>query len=174
MITKRPAGGVFFSGPPGFFELLAVKVFWVIWWWQGGLHWENIKGGKKSAQPLIQLQSCHLSAKFQLKSKHVIREEEFFFFFFISLCKERAHLHLMLERAQPHVCDVNCFQLLVNKQLITTFTHVKWQLLVALEVITAAKEEFRQQSINSNRIQERDRTFIHRTTVQKSTVSCCN
>lgn len=97
--------------------------------------------GKKSAQPLIQLQTSHLSAKFQQNNKHGIRvihvEEEFWgFFVFFSLCIEKTHLHLM-----PDVCDANCFQLLVNKQLITTFIHVRWQPLVAFEVITSAKEE---------------------------------
>lgn len=37
MITVRPIGSASFSGPPRSFELLAVKVFQVIRWWQGGL-----------------------------------------------------------------------------------------------------------------------------------------
>lgn len=166
----------------GCFLLGTTRVFWIVscqgvlsdMMVAGGLTLREYQRGKEISSASNTAAVLSPFSKIPIEKQTCDSWRRVFFFFFISLCKERAHLHLMLERAQPHVCDVNCFQLLVNKQLITTFTHVKLQLLVALEVITAAKEEFRQQSINSNRIQERDRTFIHRTTVQKSTVSCCN
>lgn len=65
----------------GCFLLGTTRVFWIVscqgvlsdMMVAGGLELREHQRGKKSAQPLIQLQSCHLSAKFQLKSKHVIR-----------------------------------------------------------------------------------------------------